>query len=391
MLNAVITMSVLAAIGRVGEWSHVSSRVLAKEIAGEDAVLDHTVDLTTTEAIIAFLVTLFIFSLVLLASASMSRAIERLEKVPERVKAMYANGLGFIPAWQWKGVISAFMGICLGASTDDDIDSRLLVAAVVISIAFITSVVQVLLENWVANHDQTSLAYQVFNTLRTSLGLGLGFAVNVLVLAILHGSIHRLSIMSAYVLCLTVLVSILQYNLFPLIESKKGKYHPLVLRTLSFLLLACNFVVGWAWKGLIDMFMADYGPHSGLHPVLLQLLASTLITLVLVCLVVGITLLSEGLTSNLPGIQDLCILASAMNVGWTWSIFALVCLKWFEGEHNEGEAIEVGWVWVFTFAVVFIATLMATFLEVLIEMIEPKDPEEVPLLSALSPRKSPRH
>jgi hypothetical protein len=381
MLNAAITMSVLAAVSKVGsKLSHdeVSSTVMADEIAGKDTVLEATLSLETKEAIFAFNMKLFIFSLVLLASASLARALERLDGIPDRVKTMYANGLSFIPAWQWKNVVSAFMGVCLGASRVDD--SRFVVAAVVMAIAVLTSILQVLLENWIANHDPTSLIYQVFNTLRTSLGLGLGYAVNVLVLAILRGQTHRLPIMLAYVFCLTVLVTILQYNLFPLLDSKKDQWHHLTIRTLRFLLLACNFVVGWAWKSLIDMLMASYGPRSGLHPVLLQLLASTLITLVLTCLVVGVTLISDDVAEKLPGIQDLCILASGMNVGWTWAIFALVCLQWFEGEHNEGDAVQLGWVWLFTIVVVLCAALMAVLMELVIQKMEPKDPEEEPLV-----------
>lgn len=391
MLNIAITMSVLMAVSKVGQYSKDIAIGKGSRVCSSCIEIEHVVSgsalfkLSATQAFLIFLGTLLIFSLVLLASAFLSRAVTSFKYIPEHIRTIYASGLGFIPAWQWKNVISAMMLACLGG--DAESQPAYLVASIVLGLATITAAIQILMEHWASIVDETSLLFQVFNNLRTSLGLGMGFAVNALVHAIIGPDLKRPLIAAVYASCLTVVVALLQYKLKPMLDSKKDCWHPLLLRTCVFLLISSNFVVGWAWKHKIDILTASLKGHG----VLWQLLASTLITFVLSCFVVAITLVAQEPVgamadrlhrhlSKVPGLQDLCILASAMNVGWTWAEFAMVCLNAYEIKHNEGDDVKIGGLWLFTFAVVIVASLVAISLDSLIHQVEPRVPEEEPLM-----------
>lgn len=407
VLNVAITTSVVTAVSTTGQLA-AQAKTEADEdhhIAVGGAGVD--LDLTARQAFYAFLATFFIFSLVLIASALLSRVLIGIEWIPQKFRNTYAGGLSFIPAWQWQNVVSFLMVVFLGSSAASRPPH--IVAFVVLAIAVISAWVEILLEQQVAVVDETSFTFQVFNSLKTSLGLGMGFAVNVAVYAVLGSRMKRASIIAVYVSCLTVAVALLQYFLKPLLARKKYAWPEFLVRTLSFLLLACNFVVGWAWKSSIDMAIAPFMEKG----VAWQLFASVLITCFLTCLVIGITVAAHNdddnpptsersptsaspmmmrrrssvfsaalVFSRLPGLEDLVILASAMNVGWTWSAFGMACLHWFEANYWDGEPVDLLEFWIFAMLVVTCASITAILLDVVINQLEPVVPEEQPLVKS---------
>lgn len=198
MLNYVITVSVAVVVAELG----------LKEFGDEQA--ENGGVMSKAEALLIFSITLAVFALVLVAAALASRAIMSTSFVPAKMKATYAAGLGFIPAWQWKGVISALMVMTVGGNAKET--STGLVAAVVVGIAVLTSAVQVFLEEWASDAEKTSLTFQIVSQLKTSLGLGMGFAVNVLVHACVGSEMMQEMIpQTIYVLVLTSSVALLQF------------------------------------------------------------------------------------------------------------------------------------------------------------------------------------
>lgn len=405
VLNFAITTSVVTAVSTTEQYSS-----LAKKQADEDHNIAVTssgaeLDLPARQAFYAFLATFFIFSLVLIASVLLSRVLIGIEWIPQKFRNTYAGGLSFIPAWQWQDVVSFLMVAFLGGSAASRPPH--IVAFVVLAIAVISAWVEILLERQVAVVDETSFTFQVFNSLKTSLGLGMGFAFNVAVYAVLGSRMKRASIIAVYVSCLTVAVALLQYFLKPLLARKKYAWPEFLVRTLSFLLLACNFVVGWAWKSSIDMTIAPFMERG----VAWQLFASILITCFLTCLVIGITVAAHNddnpptsersptsappmmrrrssvvsaalVFSRLPGLEDLVILASAMNVGWTWAAFGMACLHWFQANYWDGEPLDLLEFWIFAMLVVTCASITGILLDVVINQLEPVVPEEQPLVKS---------
>jgi len=365
MLNAAITASVALMVSRGGIKESLAPS------ADSDPAGGALGNVSVLQAISAFLLTLIIFSLILVATATCSRFVHGAEWIPERLRGTYSSGLSFIPAWQWKNVVSALMVACLGGAASER--SPYLVAAVVLIICGLTAAIQMLLENWASAEEETSLAFQIFNGLRTSLGLGIGFAVNVLVHAVGGSSMKVPWVMTVYVISLTLAVATLKYKCTPMVASMKDIWSPLLCRSLTFSLLASNFVVGWAWKGMIDMIIAAT-MHEG---ILWHLFAALLITLCLSCCVVAITAAATSPAfAGTPGLEDLCMLACAMNVGWAWAGFAMAFLRFY----GDGKALGIGQMWLFTLAAVTSVSLAAMVIDMGLRQVRPLDPEEEKLV-----------
>lgn len=363
MLNYVITVSVAVVVAELG----LTEFEEQAEKGGNKA-----------EALLIFSITLAVFALVLVAAALASRAVMSTSLVPGKMKATYAAGLGFIPAWQWKGVISALMIMTVGGNSKET--SPALVAAVVVGIAVLTSAVQVFLEEWASDAEKTSLTFQIVSQLKTSLGLGMGFAVNVLVHACVGSEMmQELIPQTIYVVVLTSSVALVQFLSKPKLAEMKtnGTANPFVLRTLGFLLVSTNFVVGWAWKGMVDVFAKDY---KGVGPEW-QLLVSFTVSFVLISLVVVMTILEGYATGAAVQLQELCMTASAMNIGWTWADFAMECLRKQKETLHGGKDVEVGHLWLFAFVVVACASIAAVVMDAAIRQAErSEDPESEALV-----------
>lgn len=361
ILNLAITVTVTRLCSEVGVFDDAQK---TEEVTG-----------VSQASGIKLFVTFLAFVIVLYATAYFSRQIHVLHFVPERFKKTYEAGLGLIPAWQWTGVVKVLLTLTLGSKPLEE--PRLRVTIVVLTISFLTAAFQVLLEH-LANHDKATLTFAVVDKLRTSLGAGIGFSVNMLSMVLIGGGMHKsILLMSCYFCGVTCLVALLQFFGFPLIESKKEEWPKLLVRTCRFLLTACNFVVAFALKDLVTLIVGHHFPEG----VLGALLASLAVTVVL-CFVVVLMTITEVhlLMMMLPGLEDLCKLVCAMNIGWSWATFALACLHWWESRNNE--ALEVGHIWLFAFLTVTIASIVAVFLQFVFQKFEPAEAEEeLPLKS----------
>eukprot|EP00929_Paragymnodinium_shiwhaense_P121214 TRINITY_DN93379_c0_g1_i1.p1 TRINITY_DN93379_c0_g1~~TRINITY_DN93379_c0_g1_i1.p1 ORF type:complete len:410 (+),score=93.04 TRINITY_DN93379_c0_g1_i1:85-1314(+) len=367
VLNYAITLSVGVAVASLG-FDRVAESSATDDMKNAGAPKQ---GISLAQAVVAFSLKLGVFVLILVAASFSSRSIMGASFLPGRMKKTYAAGLGFIPAWQWKNVISALMVAILGGDVKEHPDWA--IAAVVFSIALLTAFIQISLEEWAAGAEPASLLYQVVSQLKTSLGLGLGFALNVLFYAAIGDHVTNIIPQVVYVTTLTTVIALVQYFSKPKLEEMKqtGAMPGLLIRTLNFLIVASNFVVGWAWKGMLDVAFKDMR-QAGVQS---QLMVSLMMSALMILLVVTLTLTAAKAAGPLGTLEDLCMTASAMNVGWTWADFAMECLRVFKEEERGGQDLRIGEVWLFSLLVVAVASVAALAMDTVIRHVERSDQE----------------
>jgi len=300
-----------------------------------------------------------------------------------------------IPAWQWMNVVSAVMAACVGGGSVSAAPPYF-VAAVVFAIAMFTAGVRMLLEYWGSILDERSLAFHAMGSLKVSLGLGMGFALNVFAYVVAGAElVKNLEAQIMYVCFLTPSVAFLQHKgrfvsdemgvVSPRPSFSWTYAHTFLLKTLGFLLIASSFVVGFAWKGMLKIIFPVM--HGG---ILWQVLTSLVITCVLTALVVFVIVVTVQIRHPygfLVKLDLLCMVASGMNIGWTWADSALAVLRHFQKKEEQlGKTLGIGWIWLFTFWVVLCACITAAVIDFAIRQLEPlQDTEEEKLIiSAIS-------
>lgn len=277
-----------------------------------------------------------------------------MESIPPKLKDTYAAGVVLIPAWAWKDVVAALM-TTLGVVGVLHKDSKRDAAGFAVGSALLCSLLQICLEVMTSNFDKASLVACVVASLMTCFALGVGFAVDTAIHAVCGEKIFStIRFQLGYALAMSILVPMVQEKVTSVLTPERRKeWYVAVTKTLDFLAAALNFVLGWAWKGLLDAWLHDYAVQGTKQ----QLEVSLTITAIGIVAQVVITLVGAP-----PEIVAVSALAAGMNIGWTWMEFAAACV----GETDVG----LGGLWLQTVITLCVVVTIASVAEWVISTLE---------------------
>lgn len=311
-------------------------------------------DASPADAWKTFSIVVVTFLLLIISATIMTSVIQSMESIPPKLKDIYAAGIVLIPAWAWKDVMAALM-TTLGVVGILHKDSKRDAAGFAIGSALLCSLLQICLEVMTANFDKASLVACVVASLMTCFALGVGFAVDTAIHADCGDHIFsEIRFQFAYALTMAMIVPMIQKQITHLLTPERRKeWYVAATKTLDFLAAALNFVLGWAWKGLLDAWLLDYAVQ-GLKE---QLEVSLIITGIGIVAQVFVTLVGAP-----PEIVAVSALAAGMNIGWTWMAFAAACV----GEKDVG----LGGLWLQTGITLCLVVTTASVAEWVISTIE---------------------
>lgn len=334
---------------------------LTPESTGDTAVPKQSEGLTTV------LLHLLAFLLLLIIAAVASMRIGA-SQMHLRAKAAYTAGLALIPGWAWKDAVSTFITFATKRRLmqDEGLGKAppLFNAALALLVTLTAAVVQILADWCLANASETGLAHHVLQMLRGSLALGVGFAFNNIFKSFFSSVWSQVWFQLVYLAAIALVIPVLQVFLKKEALNESSRKAPedryvLLDRMAAFTIKAGDFIIGWAFKGLLDALLAPLMHDT----VWKQLIATLIVTLVCSAIVVIVTFVPVPDT-----VQNLGSLVSGMCAGWSWSDFAAALY----GDKNLGFLL----LWLYIFSVILVVALVAYLLELLIRRMEPAPPQE---------------
>jgi hypothetical protein len=240
---------------------------------------------------------LVIFGLFVLATASIMLQVNRIYPLSGSVDA----GLAMIPAWAWKNFIERDMtwnDPDLPAWASTAINSSLALLAALCSAAL-----QLLSEWCLKRAKEDTLVYTYMQQLGASLGLGCGFAVNRIFKTAFASRWSKVWFQMVYAGTLTLILPPAQTLARQALGDRLQRRLPRKL--CNFLILSFNFLLSWAWKGLIDaIFLKVYPVGIFMEAVWITVLGSTVA-------------FSASHSTN-TRFREGAMLVSGMNIGWQW-------------------------------------------------------------------------
>jgi len=327
------------------------------------------VPLSAENASIELLIAFGLFVLILFSAVGAKLGVSQLS-IPESPKKTYSAGLSLIPAWAWKDVVVALIAVCRNLGWVGKDSQSLVIMA--LAVALLSSLLQTLLEYLGSEMAKDSFFSLVVNVFKVSLGLGVAFCVNLFHQTLLSDDLKAnfylyVAVQLGYCSLLTILVALAQVKGG---EALADKELTLAVRTVKFLLTAGNFVVAFAWKGLvITVLNACIG-----EAVETKALAHFVSAIVVTFLSIGIVVASASLNMR-KSISGLCTLAVGMNIGWAWADFANVSMV-------AGEAIAIGPLWFYTTLTTAIVCTAAFGVDKGVVLLDNPSDEARPLLPA---------
>ena len=282
-----------------------------------------------------FLVSLCTFIMLTYFSLLLHERVSTAELPPKLQKSLVA-GSALIPAWAWKDAVSNFVTAATDCRACQSRPMPLFNAGLAVAVAFASATLQVLLER----------RGSAWGQLAASLALGVGFAVNNVCKSLAGERWSRLDFQLLYVLSASTLVPLAQSRARAGLE-KHENMPDILKRTRLFLIKSGDFVVGWAWKGLLDALL----PSNN------QLLKSVTVTLIC-ALVMGLAWIRE----SRPSMWGVLSMAAGMNAGWTWMDYAASVFG--------GATLSFGRLWLYSTLALGVVVYVTFMLELLLHRLE---------------------
>jgi len=325
--------------------------------------------LSSDKASLELLVAVCLFALMLSSAVGAKIGVSHLS-IPESLKKTYSAGLSLIPAWAWKDVVVALLTVCKHLGWVGKDSQSLCIMA--LAVALLSSLLQILLEYLDSGRAKESFFSLVVNVFKVSLGLGVAFTVNLCYQTLLSDDLKAtiylyIAVQLGYCSLLTILVALAQVKGG---EALADKELTLLVRTVKFLLTAGNFVVAFAWKGLVMTVLSACIGDAVETKALAYLVSAIVVTF----LGIGCIVASAALNMR-KSISGLCILAVGMNIGWAWAGFATVSMV-------SGEPIAIGHLWLYTIIATAIVCTIAVGVDRGVVLLDKPSEEARPLLPA---------
>merc|ERR1719199_2498087 len=210
------------------------------------------------------LVTVITFVSILVASVGLTLGIARWDWLPERLKCTYEVGASLIPAWAWKDVVSALVTAAMSARVLEVQEHTGVVAIEAAVLAVLVALLSAALQIWLEmktqarvplDAEEATIIPWVMVSLKFAFSLGVGWAVNNVFQSLFHMHWANLWVRLVYVVAVTALVPLAQFRADEILETHQQRLSSLTGKSVGFLVLSWNFVVGWAWKCLLDALL----------------------------------------------------------------------------------------------------------------------------------------
>eukprot|EP00929_Paragymnodinium_shiwhaense_P115638 TRINITY_DN84630_c0_g1_i1.p1 TRINITY_DN84630_c0_g1~~TRINITY_DN84630_c0_g1_i1.p1 ORF type:complete len:448 (+),score=91.56 TRINITY_DN84630_c0_g1_i1:197-1540(+) len=286
----------------------------------------------------------------------LNKFIQRIEQLPQRNKDTYCAGLNLIPAWAWRDVIAnIFATLVIYKYINKDNAAHLGLFAV--GISMLAATLYMGLQAATSGLDKASFPRCVVNSLMTSLAMGCGWALDTAIRGLIGpASFKKLDFCVFYAITGMILTPILQYALNELTKlAKEVSFLPVAFcKGLEFLGLACNFVMGWGIKTLLEVKFQ--GMKGGTLPD--ELLAATYISFlcILIPSIIGLLGAPEKVNTSLA-------MGCGMTIGATWVGFTMAVMK-----KQGGLNLAIVWsICIFALAVV---AIFSRLVEIIIGLFE---------------------
>jgi hypothetical protein len=261
----------------------------------------------------------------------------------------YVDGFAMMPGWGWKDVIVVFTLYMLGEKP-----SAWAVSLTVLGIAIASALFQMLLEHLGQDVEKGGFLHSSIGVCSASFAVGVGYALNLFFKTVIVqylGLWHWWSVRLAYTLFITAFVTWGQGKAnAAFAEEEFRKLNPVIQKTLAFIVNSAKFLVGWAWKGLLDLTVGATLRGVTPSPCWDQVLVSFTTTFLMFG-GVGAALATESAHA-----REVAMLVAGMIIGWTWA------QTWLKCGYVVKENLVV--LWVSASIVIMIAAIIAVLLDI---------------------------
>jgi len=307
----------------------------------------------TTDSTVPLLFAVVLLLFLVLVCAFVLNEFEKYPKLPDEWVQTYVAGVKLIPVWSYKDVVVSLAAAltAMGVLEAENATYAGLFAVLVGLISAASAIgLHVLSEH--AKLDKSSISSRSSDILEVSFALGVGYAVNQ-TFSTAAGTTRwsSTSFMVCYAGVMTAVIPPAQQQATKLLAANGADWPLVMSKTATFLIAAGNFVLGWAWDGLFDASIGPLG-DTGFWG---QLSATLIISAICIFATASIIILDDKALTNAA------TLTAAMNIGWTWTDLANLCLP------ETGSIVSL---WFYTVCMILIALLVATVLERIIDQVE---------------------
>lgn len=299
----------------------------------------------------------FITFLVLLAtSIFLSQFVKKSKLFFEDTKKLYVLGLALIPAWAWKDFVSHLITVATNHRLAEDeslhkappVFNMILALVVIIVSASLQTVAEMATKS---ADDESSLVFLIASTVKQCLGLGAGFSVNNIFKTMYKDHWTKLWFQGVY--------GFIQISTIPFAQRWITRNYKdsttFGARILKFCVVAGNFVIGWAVKGLLDAFFHGLEDDR-------QLLVTLIVSTICIAAVTSASTVEDA------GTRTLINTAAAMNIGWTWT-------DWISGLQASQPNTPLWAIWLDMFIISGVMLVIAWVFEKLINWFHPPEPD----------------
>eukprot|EP00927_Polykrikos_kofoidii_P016189 TRINITY_DN1727_c0_g1_i3.p1 TRINITY_DN1727_c0_g1~~TRINITY_DN1727_c0_g1_i3.p1 ORF type:complete len:405 (+),score=48.52 TRINITY_DN1727_c0_g1_i3:66-1280(+) len=316
---------------------------------------------SANEACALLSITVVTFICVVSISTLMAEVLYTVERLPLYLKSSYAAGIALIPAWGWKDVVAAFFVLAEFFGIVDK-DTPGTYVAFAFFIAVFSASIQLTLEAISDHAEKDTLLRCVTSSFMACFTLGVACAVNAAVKVCVGPSrFDKLDFNVCYLVILLLIVPEAQRQVRSRLDKGFRAYLPLpISKGVDFVVTAGDFMLAFAFKGILDSYFADMAAVGVYWPGQLQ------VTVIVTSICVIVTQLVA--VFPLPmAYEDISSLMMAMNLGWTWTVFAKLVIV-----SNDPDLATV---WEYSFAIFMIAVMIMLPIEFAISTVENFDHE----------------
>eukprot|EP00927_Polykrikos_kofoidii_P016187 TRINITY_DN1727_c0_g1_i1.p1 TRINITY_DN1727_c0_g1~~TRINITY_DN1727_c0_g1_i1.p1 ORF type:complete len:404 (+),score=45.96 TRINITY_DN1727_c0_g1_i1:86-1297(+) len=301
------------------------------------------------------------FMCVVAVSTLMLKLLNTVERIPLYLKSAYAAGIALIPAWGWKDVVAVLLGFAEFFKIVDEHSPGTYVAFAFF-IAVFSAALQLALEEIGSRADEGTLFRSVISSFMVCFTLGVAFAVNAAVRVCVGLSrFDKLDFNVCYLAVLLLIVPEAQRQVRSRLDEDVRAHLPIpVAKGIDFVVTAGDFLLAWAFKGLLDSYFADMAAVGVYWPGQLQVTV----------IVTSICVIVSQLVAVVPlpmAYEDISSLMMAMNLGWTWMVFANLMIL--------SKDPDLATWWEYSFAIFMIAVMIMLPIEFAISTVENFDHE----------------